>query len=195
MIPPGWVSLRTAFTRTCAVIGHGPHVAPEAAGRLLYLLIEGPLQTCRLAQDGSKESVSAEYWRSRAESFERDILPFDAFPGIVVKEDELRSSLVQPGDAESPGDPIPNIPEAKRGRRPVANPYDIAWVVGSLVYSDAWGVSQEDMLSKIAEQFEAEFGEQSAPSRSTLQPMVRRLLAEMEKHDAEVDKRSTKARK
>jgi hypothetical protein len=195
MIPPGWVSLRAAFTKTCAAIGRGPQVAPEAAGRLLYLLIEGRLQTCTLTPDGSKANLALEYWKSQAETFARDILDFDAFPGVVLNEDELRLSLVKAGDAASSDEPSPDTPNARRGRRPAANPYNIAWVVGSLVYADAWGTSQEDMLTKIAERYEAEFGENSAPSRTTLQPMVRRLLAEMARHDNEVNKRSAKARK
>lgn len=194
------LSFRIAFSKVCdaeiVAHGRGPAIGPQAAERLLQLLINGRLRAWRSARDGSNEEVFAEYWRGRIDSFKKDILPVDgvdAFGGISVDEAELRALLSQASAGSVVGPPIGN-PEAKRGRPPAANPYDIAWVLGSLVYADAWGTSQADMLSKVAEKFEAEFGENSAPSRTALQPMVKRLFAEMAKHDAVVDKRIAKAR-
>ena len=192
MIPPGWVLLRVAFTKVCCaeakLHGRGPHIAPQAAGRLLYLLINGRLKT---RQFGSENDISTEYWKNRAESFARDILS-DAFPGIVVNENELR--LVE-ADRVSVAEPTPNSPQTKRGRKPAADPYTIAWVVGSIMYADAVTHSQEDMLTEITNRYEAEFGADKAPARTTLQPMVRRLFAEMDKHDAEMNKPGPKAGK
>ena len=192
MIPPGWVLLRVAFTKVCCaeakLHGNGPHIAPQAAGRLLYLLINGRLKT---RQFGSENDISTEYWKNRAESFARDILS-DAFPGIVVNENELQ--LVE-ADRISVAEPTPNSPQTKRGRKPAADPYAIAWIVGSIVYEDVRTRSQEDMYAEIAKRYEAEFGAGQAPSRTTLQPMIRRWFTEMKKHDAEIDKLGRKAGK
>jgi hypothetical protein len=179
MTMPSFVLLRTAFRKVCdaeiAAHGRGPEIASQAAERLLHLLIKGRLQTWRSTRDGSNEKVSDEYWQSRTGSFKTDILPMDAFGGILVNDGELRSLLVEASAGSAVGPTLSNS-EAKRGRPPAANPYDIAWVVGALVYAGEGLRSQEELPSKIAERYEARYGDGSAPSRSSLQPTVRRLL-------------------
>jgi hypothetical protein len=196
---PNPVLLGTAFSKFCeaevAATGRGQWVAPQAAERLLRRLIAGQLHAWGPGQSGGNEEIPTGYWEGQAESFWPDISLPNAFHRVVVDGDELCLALARSGGAAAHQAPKCDPLKAKSGRPPAADPYAVAWVVGSLVYADVLKRSQDDAISKIIEKFEAVFGEGKAPGRTTLQPMVRRLFSEMRKQDNEVEQRSSKAGK
>jgi hypothetical protein len=53
-------------------------------------------------------------------------------------------------------------------------------------HDDGFEESQEKMIDKVQRQYEQSFGKDTAPSRTTLQPMIRKLFAERAKKDAKV---------
>ena len=190
MIPAGFVLLRTAFEKIvkaeAETHGKGPNIARQAAERLLHLLVAGGLHACRFGPNGTKDDFSGDHWTEHVETFYKEITSYNAFAGISVSEAELQSLLSAAGkDASAAA--RPDHRQAKYGRKPKANPYDIAWIVGSLVCAGDGLGSQADFYREIAERFEKELEDgpapSEAPSETTLKPMIRRLFKEMKEHD------------
>jgi hypothetical protein len=185
MIPPGFVSLRMVFTKLCEVEsktrGRGPAVAPEAANRLLYFLIDGRLRACRFAPNGTKDDIPTEYWNGQARTFARTIVEYDAFGEIVVSAEEL--ALLISGSNGGPSGESESH-EAKPGRKPKYEPNSLAIVLAMTVYSDGFAESQEKMIEKVQYWHEQIYGPGSEPGRTALQPIIRRLFLEKSKHDA-----------
>lgn len=179
MIPPGYVSLRAAFAKLAQfegrVQGRGPHAASEAAGRLLYSLVTGQLGAFRVDPQGTQPAaIPTGDWTGRDDSFKQDIIPFDAFQNVVVREDELAAML---GLKDSDASP------ARRGRKPYDA--DAVWAVIALTaHDEGFAESQEKMIRSVQHQYELSFGKDTAPGRTTLQPMIQKLFAEKAKNDA-----------
>lgn len=186
MMPPGFVLLRTAFAKVAQAEanahGRGPHTARQAASRLLGVLANGMLGAYRFDPGQTKINVPRDYWITQAETFQKDVMLIEAFNEISVKETELQS-LIGTLIERPPDAPTTEHAQAKRGRKPKVNPYDIAWIVGVLTYAGQGMRSQSDFFGEVATRYNAEFGDESAPSETSLKPMIRRLFAELERHD------------
>ena len=76
--------------------------------------------------------------------------------------------------------------QAKRGRKPKHDANEVWAVIAWTVQEDGYAASQEKMIDKVQRQYEQSFGKGTEPSRTTLQPMIKKLFAERDKKDAKV---------
>jgi len=186
MIPPDCVSIRTAYSRLFHL-----H-SSEASERLAYFLCTGKLRAFYFDRQMEEHSISVDRWQSMSESSRLDIFKTGtalaaegAETEIVVREDDLAAML--PSRDKAPyADPTQANSITKRGRKPKHDANDVWSVITLTAHDDGFEESQEKMIDKVQRQYEQSFGKDTAPSRTTLQPMIRKLFAERAKKDAKV---------
>ena len=184
MIPPDCVSIRTAYSRLFHL-----H-SSEASERLAYFLCTGKLRAFYVDRQMIEHTVTVGRWRSMHESSRLDIFKTGtalAAEGteteIVVREAELAAML--PSRDKAPyADPTQAGSATKRGRKPKHDANEVWAVIAWTVQEDGYAELQEKMIDNVQRQYEQSFGRDTAPSRTTLQPMIKKLFAERAKKDA-----------
>jgi hypothetical protein len=82
MIPPGYVSIRSAYTKVSQLNDL------DAVGRLTFYLSTGKLQAFDFGKRGEKQLIRAEFWQNIPEGIRRDV--FQKGPGSMTQRRRRR---------------------------------------------------------------------------------------------------------
>lgn len=183
MIPPRFVSVRSAFSKFAKIEKEdrraGQFAAPEAARQLGDLLRGGRLQAFQVNSQGNEKTIPAEFWQSTNDSFLKDILDNREIANVVVREDDLAAILPPESHDANIGPRDAETEEKKKGGRLPKYDWDYIWAgTAVLIHEHGFPPSQEEMIGRVQDWYEKAFGAGSAPSRSVLQPKIKKLYAQ-----------------
>jgi hypothetical protein len=182
MIPPGYVSIRSAYTKVSQLNDR------DAVGRLTFYLSMGQLQAFDFGKRGEKELIRAEFWQNIPEGIRRDIFEKGTgaitytripFKEIVVLEDDLAKILSTDDNAISVDSMGPSSTN-KAGRHPK---YDWDYVWAGIVHEEGLPESQDKMIERVQLWYASTQEKAEAPSRSALQPLIKMLFAVMRRSE------------
>lgn len=179
MIPPGFISLATAYARMAASDER------DASGRLRYFLRTGGLQASSVNRDGTLNPLHEEFWGELSKAQVDEIFEISQMTGtnapstFVVSESDVTALQAPTGAVD--GIPLGTMGNEVKSGRPLKFDWEAIWAGIALTLLD-YGrpSSQDEMIKKVSEWYEADFGPDTAPSRSSLQLRVGRLLALLE---------------
>jgi hypothetical protein len=181
MIPPGYVSIRSAYTKVSQLNDL------DAVGRLTFYLSTGQLQAFDFGNRGEKQLIRAEFWQNIPEGIRRDVFQKGTgsmthhqmpFREIVVLEDDLVKVLPPEDNAISVESMEPSS-IGKAGRHPKYD-WDQIWAgIVRIVHDNGLPKSQEEMIYKVQLWYDKFVATDGAPSRSALQPRIKKLFAIM----------------
>lgn len=185
MIPDGYVSLQSAFTRLAAKEardnGPRPDAGSEAAGRLLHRLVTGGLQTLRCDPKGAEVAVTADEWRGEAEVFNRKLMTDRAYSDVLCREADLQTMLGPPENAAAPA--AERIDTTETRGRPAHDRDQLCIAVAIWAFGVGALPGQDKIIEDIQVIYNEMFGDGAAPGRTMLQPIVRAIIAENGKRD------------
>jgi len=185
MIPPGYVSLRNVYIKFFQIYDM------EAMGRLTFYLSTGELQAFDFGSRGQGESIGAKFWQGMSDDIRRAIFekgigaityPRMPFKEIVVLEDDLAKILPTDDNAISVDSMEPSSTN-KAGRHPKYD-WDYVWAgIVRLVHEEGLPKSQDEMIERVQLWYSSTQEKAEAPSRSALQPLIKRLFAVMRRSE------------
>lgn len=187
MIPPGYASVRKVYSQLKESLGS------EAYGKLEFLLSTGKLVA--YSMDDSEVSYSKltpGFWKgmtrtTRLEIFQMGIEEAQAkglsLNEIFVREVDLAKILGPKTQAPTAGlDDKKSVTPTRAGGRPVDYDWDAIWAgIVWLVNTKGLPKRQEVMIERVQRWYEKTIKKDNAPSRTALQPRIKKLFAQMAK--------------
>jgi hypothetical protein len=176
LIPTGFIAIGTAYSKLFQ------RFSSEAASRLAYCLNTGELQAYCFDHQGNENRLSIKVWQRMPESGRLDIfktgtaLHDNVIKTIVLREDDfakafpekVKATLVNPSEAH---------PITSRGRPNKYDPETIWATIVWIQYHEGLPQTQAAAIDMVQQKYAEFFGLDLEPSRSTLQPTIKRCLS------------------
>ena len=194
MIPDGYASLQTAFTKLAEQEGRengrGPDVPNVAAARLHFKLVTGELQAFRCDLDGVVTPVAVHEWKEEADTFYRSVAAHKTYTDVFCRADDLRTMLDRRDSSVAPvsaGPVVEAAAKAKRGR-PEFDREQLCVAVAITTYEDPPPKTQDAMVLNIQAVWADLYGEDNVPSETTLNPIVRAIFKARRARNTKIQK-------